>query len=202
MSDSVQPHRQQPTRLCHPWDSPGKNTGVGCHFLLKCMKVKSESEGAQLCPTLCDPVVCSPPGSSVHGIFQAGGCHCLICRERQLSPKQDTYQHHIVQFQQKYKYNPQTLSRKALINFENVQLPSHLRIAKFFVKNAQEHNPGLIVSEVLLILYRPDSIFQYVLCVLLCFICSLTLFCLSTCLPGYSLIISGLINIDRKKKEF
>ena len=44
MSDSVQPHRRQPTRLCHPWDSPGKNTGVGCHFLLQCMKVKSESE--------------------------------------------------------------------------------------------------------------------------------------------------------------
>ena len=54
-----------------PWDSPGKNTGVGCHFLLQCMKVKSESEVAQLCPTLIDPMDCSPPGSSVHGIFQA-----------------------------------------------------------------------------------------------------------------------------------
>ena len=51
MSDSVRPHRQQPTRLPHPWDSPGKNTGVGCHFLLQCMKVKSESEVAQSCPT-------------------------------------------------------------------------------------------------------------------------------------------------------
>ena len=55
----------------HPWDSPGKNTGVGCHFLLQCMKVKSESEAAQSCPTLRDPMDCSPPGSSVHGIFQA-----------------------------------------------------------------------------------------------------------------------------------
>ena len=55
-----------------PWDSPGKNTGVGCHFLLQCMKVKSESEVAQLCLTLRDPMDCSPPGSSVHGIFQAG----------------------------------------------------------------------------------------------------------------------------------
>ena len=55
MSDSVQPHRRQPTRLPRPWDSPGKNTGVGCHFLLQCMKVKSESEVTQLCPTLCDP---------------------------------------------------------------------------------------------------------------------------------------------------
>ena len=55
----------------HPWDSPGKNTGVGCHFLLQCMKMKSESEAAQLCPTLCDPMDCSPPGSSIHGVFQA-----------------------------------------------------------------------------------------------------------------------------------
>ena len=54
-----------------PWDSPGKNTGVGCHFLLQCMKVKSESEATQSCPTLSDPMDCSPPGSSVHGIFQA-----------------------------------------------------------------------------------------------------------------------------------
>ena len=71
MSDSVQPHRQQPTKLPRPWDSPGKSTGVGCHFLLQCMKVKSESEVAQLCPTLSDPMDCSLPGSSVHGIFQA-----------------------------------------------------------------------------------------------------------------------------------
>ena len=65
------PRRRQPTRLPHPWDSPGKNTGVGCHFLLQCMKVKSESEVAQSCPTLTDPMDCSPPGSSVHGILQA-----------------------------------------------------------------------------------------------------------------------------------
>ena len=71
MSDSVRPHRRQPTRLRHPWDSPGKNTGVGCHFLLQCMKVKRESEVAHLCPTLSDPMDCRLPGSSVHGIFQA-----------------------------------------------------------------------------------------------------------------------------------
>ena len=64
-------HRRQPTRLPHPWDSPGKNTGVGCHFLLQCRKVKSESEVAQSCPTLSDPMDCSPLGSSIHGIFQA-----------------------------------------------------------------------------------------------------------------------------------
>ena len=71
MSDSVRPQRRQPTRLPRPWDSPGKNTGVGCHFLLQCMKVKSETEVAQSCPTLSHPTDCSPPGSSVHGIFQA-----------------------------------------------------------------------------------------------------------------------------------
>ena len=71
MSDSVRPHRRQPTRLPCPWDSPGKNTGVDCHCLLQCMKVKSESEVAQLCPTPSNPMDCSLPGSSVHGIFQA-----------------------------------------------------------------------------------------------------------------------------------
>ena len=71
MSDSVQPHRWQPTRLSRPWDSQGKNTGVGCHFLLQCVEVKSESEVAQSCPTPSDPMDCSLPGSSVHGIFQA-----------------------------------------------------------------------------------------------------------------------------------
>ena len=71
LSDSVQPHRRQPNRLPHRWDSPGKNTGVGCHFLLQCMKLKSESEVAQSCPTLSNLMDCSPPGSSIHGIFQA-----------------------------------------------------------------------------------------------------------------------------------
>jgi len=67
VSDSVRPHRRQPTRLPRPWDSPGKNTGVGCHFLLQYMNVKSESEVAQLCRTLSDPIDCSPPGSSSMG---------------------------------------------------------------------------------------------------------------------------------------
>ena len=71
MSDSSRPHRWQPPRLPRPWDSPGKNTGVGCHFLLQCLKVKRESEVAQSCPTLSDPVNCSLPGSSVHEILQA-----------------------------------------------------------------------------------------------------------------------------------
>ena len=82
MSDSVLPHRRQPTRLPHPWDSPGKNTGVGCHFLLQCMKVKSESEVSQSCATLSDPHglqhtrLLHPwdfPGKST-GV----GCHCIL----------------------------------------------------------------------------------------------------------------------------
>ena len=71
MTNSVRPYRWQPTRLARPWDSPGKNTGVGFHFLLQFMKVKSESEVAQSCLTLSNPMDCSLPGSSVHGIFQA-----------------------------------------------------------------------------------------------------------------------------------
>ena len=67
----MRPRRRQLTRLPRPWDSPGKNTGVGYHFLLQRMKVKSESEVAQSCLTLSDPMDCSLPGSSVHGIFQA-----------------------------------------------------------------------------------------------------------------------------------
>ena len=81
-SDSVRPHRRQPTRLARPWDSPGKNTRVGCHFLLQCMKVKSESEVAQSCPTPSDPMDCSLPGSPVHWDFPGKstgvGCHCLL----------------------------------------------------------------------------------------------------------------------------
>ena len=71
MSDSVGPHRQQPTRFPRLLDSPSKNTGVGCHFLVQCMKGKSESEVAQSCLTLSDSMDCSAPGSSIHGIFQA-----------------------------------------------------------------------------------------------------------------------------------
>ena len=71
MFDSLRPHRLQPTRLPDPWDCQGKNTGVGCHFLLQCIKVKNGSDVGQLCPILSNPVDCSPPGSSIHGIFQA-----------------------------------------------------------------------------------------------------------------------------------
>ena len=76
-------HRRQPTRLPRPWDSPGKNTGVGCHFLLQCMKVKSESEVAQSCPTLSDSVDCMQPTRllcpwDVPGKTTGVGCHCLL----------------------------------------------------------------------------------------------------------------------------
>ena len=94
MSDSVRPHRRQPTRLPHPWDSPGKNTGVGCHFLLQCMKVKKESEVAQSCPTPSDPMDCSLPGSSIHGIFQARVLEwgAIAFSETSLSPKESLSQ--------------------------------------------------------------------------------------------------------------
>ena len=98
----VQPHRRQPTRLPRPWGSPGKNTGVGCHFLLQCMKVKSEREVAQLCLTLSNPMDCSLPGSSVHGIFQAStrvGCHCLLRQSPSTYGKSDAKQ--TIQFDQK-----------------------------------------------------------------------------------------------------
>ena len=89
VSDSVRPHRRQLTRLPHPWDSPGKNTGVGCYFLLQCMKVKSEREVAQSCPTL--SMDCSLPGSSIHGIFPGKstgvGCHCLLHCENLVGSK-------------------------------------------------------------------------------------------------------------------
>ena len=87
MSNSVRTPRQKPTRLPRPWDSPGKNTGVGCHFLLQCMKVKSDREVTQSCPTLSDPMDCSPPRSSIHGIFQArvlewGAIAFSVCKQK------------------------------------------------------------------------------------------------------------------------
>ena len=84
MSDPVRSHRLQPTRLPHPWDSPGKNTGVGCHFLLQCMKVKSESEVAQSCPTLWTPWTAAHQATpcilawDFPGKSTGVGCHCLL----------------------------------------------------------------------------------------------------------------------------
>ena len=87
MFDSVRPHGWQPTRLPRPWDSPGKNTGVGCHFPLQCMKVKSESEDAQSCLTLSDPMDCSLPGSSAPAIFQARALECVAIAFSNLKQK-------------------------------------------------------------------------------------------------------------------
>ena len=96
MSDPVRPHRWQPSRLRRPWDSPGTNTGVGCHFLLQCMKVKSESEVAQSCPTLRDPMDCSPPGSSDHGIFQARAREWVATAESKNGHKERHYKREMV----------------------------------------------------------------------------------------------------------
>ena len=70
VSDSVRPHRRQPTRLPRPWDSPGKNTGVGCHFLLQCRKVKRKSEVAQSCPTLATPWTAAYQAPPPMGFFR------------------------------------------------------------------------------------------------------------------------------------
>ena len=88
VSDSVRPHRPQPTRPLHPWDSPGKNTGVGCHFLLQ-KELQKESEVSQSCLTLCDPMDCSQPGSSIHGLFQARVLEWVVISFSNLSQYQD-----------------------------------------------------------------------------------------------------------------
>ena len=88
----MRPHRRQPTGLPRPWDPPGKNTGVGCHFLLQRMKVKSESEGAQSCLTPSDPMDRSLPGSSVHGICQARVLECVAIAFSELFPKLPQFQ--------------------------------------------------------------------------------------------------------------
>ena len=91
MSDSVRPHRRQPTRLCRPWDSPGKNTGVGCHCLLHCVKVKSESEVAQSRPARSDPMDCSLPGSFIRGIFKARVLEWLAIAFSAVTSHRDPY---------------------------------------------------------------------------------------------------------------
>ena len=104
MSNSVRPHRRRPARLPRPWDSPGKNTGVGCHFLLQWVKVKSESEVAQSCPTLSDPMDCSLPGSSIRGIFQA----------RVLEWGAITFSDELIVFSNKYQPRPLLWPRPSL----------------------------------------------------------------------------------------
>ena len=91
----MRPHRRQATRLPRPWDSPGKNTGVGCHFLLQCMEVKSVSEVAQSCLTLSDPMDCSLPGSSAHGIFQARVLEWVAIAFSEVYPITHESNHHI-----------------------------------------------------------------------------------------------------------
>ena len=100
MSDSVRLHRRQPTRLLHPWDSPGKNTGVGCHFLLQCMKVKSGSEVTQLYPTLCNPMDCGLPGLlcpwDVPGKSTGVGFHFLLQPRQHIKKQRHANKVHLV----------------------------------------------------------------------------------------------------------
>ena len=115
VSDSVRPQRWQPTRLRRPWDSPGKNTGVGCHCLLQCMEVKSESEVAQSCPTPSDPMDCSPPGSSVDGIFQARVLEWVAIA---LSD------HYAVQLMLTQYFKPTIVQFKTFLNKHNLNIES------------------------------------------------------------------------------
>ena len=140
MSDSMWPHRRQPTRLPRPWDSPGKNTGVGCHFLLQCMKVKSESEVPQSCPTLSDPMDCSPPGSSVHGIFQAGVLQwCAIAFSEILTEANIKYI--LINFM--FYVNRLCLLfiyyRLRLCSFYNMAFPYHLSLCIWLQKDKRFH---------------------------------------------------------------
>ena len=100
MSNSMRPHRRQPNSLPRPWDSPGKSTGVGCPFLLQRMKVKSESEVTQPCPTLSNPIDCSPPGSFIHGIFQVRVLQwvAIACSQRETITLSEITQRQILSF--------------------------------------------------------------------------------------------------------
>ena len=147
VSDSVWPHRQQPTRLPRPWDSPGKNTGVGCHFLLQCMKVKNESEVAQWCLTLSDPMDCSPPGSSIHGIFQArvlewGAIAFSYCS---LEPTFTWWYsrlcciHLLKRFKCVFQANVSTVSYANIHTF--CTLPVKEKLTKYITKSLNEYDP-------------------------------------------------------------
>ena len=115
VSNSVRPQRWQPTRLRRPWDSLGKNTGVGCHCLLQCMEVKSESEVAQSCLTPSDPMECSPPGSSVDGIFQARVLEWVAIA---LS------NHYAVQLMLTQYFKPTIVQFKTFLNKHNLNIES------------------------------------------------------------------------------
>ena len=132
----MQPHRRQPTRLPHPWDSPGKNTGVGCHFLLQCMKVKGEGEVAQSCLTLSDPMDCSLPGSSVHGIFQARVLEWSAIAFSRLSSlvnripllKQNILETHSLVFCDYFSSEVTSFEKSVLIRYSSLLIEQHIRI--------------------------------------------------------------------------
>ena len=127
MSNSVRPRRRQPTRLRCPWDSPGKNIGVGCHFLLQSMEVKSESEVAQSCPTLPDPMDCSLLGSSIHGIFRARvlewGAIAFSAKHNETITKSANFTAFSVKERRSYRLSSQAINLILPIIFSN--LTSH-----------------------------------------------------------------------------
>ena len=164
MSNSVQPHRRQPPGS-RPWDSPGKSPGVGCHFRLQCMKVKSESEVAQSCLTLFDPMDYSPPGSSVHGIFQARVLEwgaiafsiCWLLESIKWSIKKS--QHQI------WPLNPSSLTVKISMGKNYTWIQLFLFIIKSFqtkiyrLQDTMSHHPVSTTINPLPHLFHPANLF-------------------------------------------
>ena len=143
MSDSVRPHRPQPTRLPRPWDSPGKNTGVDCHFLLQCMEVKSESEVAQSRLTPSDPVDCSPPGSSVHGIGQARvtgvGCHCLLQLDVLDNTKLRSFNFQLLLKTNQYSFFPAQLVKIPVFKEDNLMYLPNTKMLYWKIMEVEYH---------------------------------------------------------------
>ena len=139
----MRPHRWQPTRLPCPWDSPGKNTGVGCHFLLQCMKVKSESEVSQSCPTLSDPMDCSLTGFSVHGFLVNFCCEKSFEQRNEgllhFSPRSNITCLHLIHDRSiKYQMYPPSFYLDYVVTFENRHFPTLKLIQRKMLLDLQQ----------------------------------------------------------------
>ena len=160
MSDSVRSHRRQPSRLPRPWDSPGKNTGVGCHFLLQCMKVQRESAVAQSCLTLSDPMDCSLPGPSIHGIFPGKstgvGCHCLVLKFILWGLKRVWGLGHPAGTSQSFSYNVLL----TMPSMKSLPLESYLNSLSSFQGSSMIY----FVSHIISIRIHSWHIFSYIVC--------------------------------------
>ena len=156
MSNSVRPHRWQPTRLPHPWDSPGKNTGVGCHFLLQCMTAKIESEVAQPWPTLSDPMDCSLPGSSIHGIFQAGVLEWGAIRMAQINKTDKNKWWQNVKNWELEQIQPLCNTVWQFLKMLTLELPDDPTISLFSYLSKRNKNICLCKAYILVVLKSPQ----------------------------------------------